>query len=222
MQEGKFDIEEAKREIAQLKILSEDRSVSEGIRTQHRNTIMWIEAAIRNAEKANEALNSPQVERKAQSAVLPQPQPETRTPPKVEPAAHRVEAKPSQAGRPASEWNPNPAPMGEPERVRTAAPVRASIEALPVGRKKLPTYFRQRFGETVELEYTKKGLYHLLPEFTTFQRAVQYYRSLCEYWNIDVTPADVDLSWSRMSEPNQEIRRRVWEEIVRHAKNPQP
>jgi hypothetical protein len=222
MQEEPFDIDQAYREIAQLERLAADRSVSKGLRMQHRNTITWIKAAIRNAEKAKEALNSPQVERNAQPAPIPQPAVETHTPPKVEPAAPRVEAKPSQAGRPASEWNPDPAPVGEMGRVRTAAPVRASIEALPVGRKKLPTYFRQRFGETVELEYTQKGFYHLLPEFRTFQRAVEYYRSLCEYWNIDVTPADVDLSWSRMSEPNQEIRRRVWEEIVRHAKNPQP
>jgi hypothetical protein len=113
-----------------------------------------------------------------------------------------------------------PAPNRTANTPRQAVPTlsRASLEALPPGKRQLPGYFRKRFNEAVELEYTQKGLYHLLPEFRTFQRAVEHYRDLCQYWNIDVTPADVDLSWSRLSEDNQKIRRRVWEEIVKAAK----
>jgi hypothetical protein len=227
---------------ADLSLLSEaiaDPGIPEDEKAEHREAVKIIEAAIRKAEadkitaQSREAVaritgaslsapNLPQVERKPHPAPTPQPQPETRTAPNVEPTAPRVEAKTSQVGRPASEWNPEPAPVGEMGRVRTAAPVRASAEALPADKKQLPSYFCQRFNETVDLKYTRKGLYHLLPEYLTFIRAVESYRALCQYWNIDVTPADVDLSWSRMSEPNQAVRRRVWEEIVKAAKNPQP
>lgn len=95
---------------------------------------------------------------------------------------------------------------------------RANINDLPGSQRALPGWFRLKFGEVLDLDYTKKGLYHLLPEFITFARAVEYYAALCAYWRIEVMPGDVELNWSKLSADKQEVRRAVWDLIVEHAK----
>jgi hypothetical protein len=204
----RFDVPKLKSDLATLEKLEADTTIDAGIRMTYRNTIARIKEQLRQAER--EA--APQAQERPSFAPQSTPPVNPPTTPEKRESVAAAQPRPNTA-------NSGPSRTLVPPRTSTS---RASAEDLPIAYRALPGWFRLKFNEVIELEYTQKELYHLLPEFRTFQRAVEYYRSLCEYWNIDVTPADVDLSWSRMSEPNQEIRRRVWEEIVRHAKNPQP
>lgn len=207
MQEEKFNIEEAKREIAFLEKLAADPSVGEGVRMQHRNTITWIKAAIRNAEgtgaepiQPKQAPNLSQVERSAQTAPTYQPAPERSAPPEIRanpPQPAPMPAKP----QPTAQARTVEAPATTPQSSNTDA---------------LPGYLRARLAELADSLYASKSLWHKLPEYITFHRAVEYYRALCADWKREIQPADIDLV--RMSQTKQ----RVWEEIVSFAKTNVP
>jgi hypothetical protein len=221
MPEQNKTIEEMRAQIARIQRQIDHPLTPEDRKAVHRGTIARIEAEIRRTEAAPTIAQSREQVSRIQTA---RPENSPSFAPQSTPPVNPPTTPEKRESVAAAQPRPNTANSGSsrtlvPPRTSTG---RASAEDLPIAYRALPGWFRLKFNEVIELEYTQKERYHLLPEFRTFQRAVEYYRSLCEYWNIDVTPADVDLSWSRMSEPNQEIRRRVWEEIVRHAKNPQP